>query len=1509
MTTGSVIAVASASESPPPDSSAPGRFTDRTRRLIETAIFAVLVYVPILLMAPGRVESDTKSYLYLDPARLLARASTIWTPSVGLGGLSHQTSGYLFPMGPFYWILEEVLGVPAWVAQRLWLATIIFVAGLGVRYLLRTLGVRGYGIPVAMLVYAFSPYVLGNSPQYSPLLLPWAALPWWIAFMALGLRRGGWKYPALFAIGVQLTAALNGSAFIYAIIGPALWLLYSLFVIHESTLRSTWKVVWRTATLTLLSSLWWVVSLGTESQYGLNILRFTESIQVVSVASLPAEILRGLGNWYFYGGDRNGLWSDARPFYTQRFWLIFISLLVPALALLAAGLVRWTYKSFFVVLVLVGMVISVGPSPYEDPSILGGIYKEFALNSAFGFSLRNTVRAVPLLALGLAVLLGAGVSSLFESLRGKRWRPYAYVAAAFVGVLCLVNAVPALTGHYYNKALQRDEEIPQYYQDAVKHLDAISHDTRVFALPGAPFATYRWGDLKDPLEPGLMDRPFVDRELVPAGSEQAANLVQSLDHRLQEHSLETDSVAPIARLMGVGDIELRMDLQTDQYALITAGELWKTFTDPVPEGLGKPVTFGTKIPGRLEFPDPGDLTRPGPKPKDPPPVAVLPVKDPLSVIRAKAQTSPLVVAGDGEGLVDMAAAGLLDPKRLVLYSAPYEHDAAKLRRLTPGAALVLTDSNRKRGTRWSGMKDNYSYTEQAGEEALQFDPLDQRLEPFPESTDATRTVTLLSGVKSVRATTYGSPSYNYSPDTRPAMAMDGDLDTAWLADPATVVGKERLLVELDHPITTDHVNLVQLARILGPAAPRDPRYITKVGLRFDDGDQIQRSLTRRSRTEQGQDVRFPKRTFSTFELEIDGVYRNERNGPVQMNAVGINELRLTDDASGATPVRAGESQKLPTDLLTSLGKQSADHPLALVLSRESTMDGSGISRTFDLPTARSFVLGGSVTLGPKAKDPVLDRALGVSDATTGGITTTSKHSALDPIARSSSAVDGDLETAWVGQIREVVPSMKVELAEPTTIDHLDLQIVADGRHSMPTEVTITGDDGTKRVIALPVDSVAPRPGNIIAAPITFEPMTTTSINLSVDRALVVKRQGDGRPVAIAEIGIPGVVRPARAALLPGTCTDDLIEIDGKPFPVRVTGTTDDAVRLQPLALETCDPAGAVALGAGEHTISGRMSPFNPTGFDIRRILLTSGAGGGPISAAEFAEEAPEQPATKQPRVRILKEDATSMSLRVDDASAPFWLVLGQSYNKGWVAKADGKTLAEPELVDGYANGWQVRPNGNGPMTITLEWTPQKSFEIAAVLSLVATLLCLGIVIGAFVRVRRRRRAAATAAAAMPDAPEVAVRPEPVDALGVGASFPPRLLGSWLTRPLARRPWATVLTVAATGIAASLLIRPWVGLLVGALVLLAILSPRGRLVLRFLPPLIVVGVAVYMTVGQRLDRFPPSFDWAQHFDAASVPTWIAVALLAADALISMVWRTDREDQADEMVADEAVSEPV
>src|SRR3977135_2151422 len=79
-----------------------------TRRLraVGYSLLALLAYAPMLRTAPGKVVADTKTYLYLDPSRLLARASSMWDPNIGFGTVTHQNIGYLFPMGPYFWGLQ-----------------------------------------------------------------------------------------------------------------------------------------------------------------------------------------------------------------------------------------------------------------------------------------------------------------------------------------------------------------------------------------------------------------------------------------------------------------------------------------------------------------------------------------------------------------------------------------------------------------------------------------------------------------------------------------------------------------------------------------------------------------------------------------------------------------------------------------------------------------------------------------------------------------------------------------------------------------------------------------------------------------------------------------------------------------------------------------------------------------------------------------------------------------------------------------------------------------------------------------------------------------------------------------------------------------------------------------------------------------------------------------------------------------------------------------------------------
>ena len=72
-----------------------------------------------------------------------------------------------------------------------------------------------------------------------------------------------------------------------------------------------------------------MAGLWAEGAYGINVLKYTETLPTVSSTSLSSEVLRGLGYWYFYGQDKLRPWTAASLGYLQWTWLIGVSFVVP----------------------------------------------------------------------------------------------------------------------------------------------------------------------------------------------------------------------------------------------------------------------------------------------------------------------------------------------------------------------------------------------------------------------------------------------------------------------------------------------------------------------------------------------------------------------------------------------------------------------------------------------------------------------------------------------------------------------------------------------------------------------------------------------------------------------------------------------------------------------------------------------------------------------------------------------------------------------------------------------------------------------------------------------------------------------------------------------------------------------------------------------------------------------------------------------------------------------------
>lgn len=1104
---------------------------------------ALLAYVPALLSAPGRIPGDTKLSLYLDPGRLVADSIWTWDARQFSGWVPHQNVGYLWPSGPFYWFFDQVLSIPDWVAHRLWIGTLLFLAGSGVAFFSRRLGLSATAVAVAAVVYQLSPYVLPYVSRTSALLLPWSLLGWILGFSVLVARHRRARDVAVWAVLVASTGGLNATALAMIAPAPLVWILAES---RGRSRRSTARLVVGLSGLAVLVNTWWIAGLVTQGRFGAAVLSFSETLPSTAATSTSLEVLRGLGYWLFY--DRNvavELTSAAEPY------MGIGVVLVAGLALTAIGLVGLaslppSIRRPAAVVLVIGVVLAVGPHPFTDPSPL---WSSAADNptSALSLALRSSTRAAPLVVLVLALGCGAVAAQvrLIWSARGTSDRRTLLVPVAIV-VLAIVNLPSLVTGRLVDPSLERPENVPSAWIEAARYLDARladGHDGAVLLVPGVESAAYRWGYPVDPVLPALTDKRFVSRDWLPLGSAPYMDALYALDDAFQEARLDPAALAPMARLLGADTVMVVNSHQYERFGTIRPDRAALLMGDD-PPGLTRLADFGAPALNLTErFWSTDEILAP---PRARPEITLWAVDDPAPSVRVG--SAPTWIRADGSGLVDAASVGLIDGHSLTLDPSTFDSTSVSV------GPVIVTDASRRRAHHWRSSQEVWGATEPESGVVSVPDVYDQRLALTSFGDD--ETIVRPESIEAV-ATGYGT-ELSYWPEFRPSMALDGDPRTAWL------VGDER--DPRGHVYTiTSRTPLDSL--VLERSTGRN-RWITVVEVRGDDGAWIRHELSDSTTVA----ITPPAERVEIRVVDIDWT---ETASLSRGDAVGFREV-LPVDLRRPEVIRVA-----PLDPGLEVGAFVFTRLVADPLDAWRADPEPRIVREFTSPGDLDLDVDVIAHLAPRASSSVVAELLGL-------LSLGSDHSIGHQAWGSWSAHDDDTTTAWWSPIDEPYPTLVVPIDGPVDA------VLIEQPESSPRirRVLVSNGSDIAREALVADDGL-----------VEFPTVDGESLHVVVVEAEEVLRldRRTGRtvrlPVGVSEV--LGVASESLDRTWSSPCRDDLIRLDDEPIAIRLSGRVRDLLRGDPFTVELCSDRPSLSIGTHSlDTTSGLI-----TGVDIDRIVF------------------------------------------------------------------------------------------------------------------------------------------------------------------------------------------------------------------------------------------------------------------------------------------------------------------
>ncbi|MFF9115847.1 alpha-(1-_3)-arabinofuranosyltransferase family protein [Streptomyces massasporeus] len=1225
--------------------------------------FWAVVFVLFLAVRPGRQTFDTKLGVTVDPGQFLADLGQLWHDRAGFGGIQDQYVGYLWPMLPFYWLCDLVR-LPVWLAERLWLSLIVSVAFWGALRLAERLRVgSGASRLLGAVAYALWPVFTTVIGSTSAAALPGAFLPW--VLLPLTDERYAARVAALrSALLVPFMGGVNASATLASLLPAGLYLLSRPPGPRQRKLIAWW------APAVLVVTAWWWVPLLLLGIYGENFLPYIETARTTTDTMSATEALRGAGNWvaYLHLGEA---WLPAGWAVASSVVVILCSALAAGLGL--AGLARrdMPERRWLVLTVLVAaLVLLAGYGGAFGAPFHGAVQGWLdGWLSPFRNIYKFQTGVALALALGLAHLVGVAAEPRgARRVRGRRFAP----------LIAAVLILPGLLWPYLNGSILNAgsfQKLPTYWQATADWLEKYSPDSRALVVPATAHGVYSWGSPIDQPLDVLAESRWAQRDYVPFGTPGNRRAMDAVEQALLSGS-QVPGLADYLSRAGLYYVVVRNDLDPDQIGHVPTATVKRTLEQSGYErvtGLG-PVMTGGRIaqdaPLQVEGlyprqraveiyrPTGADVVRPGQ-------AGLAPVAD------------TAVVSGGPEALLPLAER--LRGRATVLTGDNHPG-------LGTPALQVLGDGLRRADTRFGLVNAGTSYTytrdETNAPDALQ-DPGEKPRQILPTEGTGHQTVAELRGARSVSASSYGNWLFHL-PQYDPVNAFDGNPDTAWAEGAPDTPDGQWLRIGF-----TGSYDMPSSFKVTPLPQESVRAAATKVRVETEKGERT--SFLRPNGMTQR--VKAPAGATGWMKLTIvDSVER--RAG---LTGAGFSEIDLPD-------VQVTRLLRLPADAedATSAATVVSLHRASDPTGLSTTGTEAGLHRRFTTPAAGTYeVKASAVPVPGREFDELLYEVAPEQQARI--VATADSTAGLGAGLTARNLTDGDLTTAWVAGDRPVI-HLRWEGKQP--VGELVLA-PAGGLSARASEVHISSPDGA---------AVAGVDEN---GWVRFPPITTDRLDITITETAPLTLHNpvadeDLRlPVGLTEAYIPSLDQ-YRTPQPDGTRTFSLpcgkgpdVALDGELYQTSAKGTVRDLVERRGVRVTLCQDGRddtEVRLSSGEHRLEGGdAGPLALTDVTLTRGTVPEAAAAG-----------------RDLRIRDWLGDRRAVTVGSGAAS---YLTTYENFNDGWKATLDGKELT-PVRLDGWQQGWRVPAGAGG--SVTLAYEPATTYDAALIGSGACIAVLLGL---------------------------------------------------------------------------------------------------------------------------------------------------------------------------------------